>query len=225
MFNLSWARGAAAAALLAAAALPALAAPIVADFEPGFVIINAGETYTQSGFGFTALGSSAVIDPIFCASAAGELCANGNSTSVLSALNDAVIDLSHSRIFSLGSFSASFVPYPDVDFFSGLPIKLKLDGLSVAGAAVGMLVDLLEDGSNPGNFLFSSHDASALGALRSLQFSVCFDNGLACEPSPFANDGRFALDDLSLTVPEPGAAWLVALSLAGLALTRRRRAR
>lgn len=222
MFHASWARGTAAICLLATAALPALASPTMVDFEPGFVLLNAGETYSQNGFDFTAVGSSAVIDRIFCDSNAGELCANGNATSVLSALNDAEIDLTSGKIFTLGSFSASFVPYPDVNFFGGVPVKLKLDGIDAAGATVGMAVNLLEDSANPGNFLFGIYDASALGALRTLHFSVCFDNGVDCTASPFANDGRFALDDLSLTVPEPGAAWLVALSLAGLALTRRR---
>ena len=163
-----------------------------------------------------------MINPIICDSSAGALCALGNASSVLSALNDAEIDLTSGRVFSLGSFSAAFVPFPDVDYFSGVPIRLKLDGIAAGGGAVGMAVDLLEDSAVPGNFLFGVYDASALGMLRSLHFSVCFDNGLGCSPSPFADDGRFALDDLSLTVPEPGAAWLVALSLAGLALARRR---
>ena len=220
MFTLSWARGIAAASLLATAALPTFATPVMVDFEPGFVLLANGESYTEDGFSFTAAGAGAVIDPIFCDPLT-EFCAVGNSTSVLSALNDTEIDLTHaSDMFGLGGFSAAFMPSPLIDF-SGSQITLKLDGISAGGAAVSTSFALLEDGST-GNFLFGLYDASALGLLRSLHFSVCFDDGISCGPSAFLNDAQFSLDDLNLTVPEPGAAWLVALSLAGLALSRRR---
>ena len=222
MSSTSWARTLAAATLLSAAVAPAIADPVVVDFEPGFVTLANGETYTQADFNITAVGAGAVIDASFCDPLA-EFCAVGNNTSFLSALNDTEIDLTHSRIFTLGSFSAAFVPSPLIDF-SGAQVKLKLDGINVLGAAVATTVDLAEDG-NSGNFVFGLYDASSLGWLRSVHFSVCFDDGVQCGASPFLNDAQFALDDLGLTVPEPGAAWLVALSLAGLALTRRRTSR
>lgn len=223
MSSTSWARALAAATLLSATVAPALADPVVVDFEPGFVTLANGETYAQAGFNLTAVGAGAVIDASFCDPLV-EFCAVGNSTSFLSALNDTEIDLTHSsRNFRLGSFSAAFVPSPLIDF-SGAQVKLQLNAINALGAAVAATVDLAEDGSS-GNFVFGLYDASALGWLRSVHFSVCFDDGVNCGASPFLNDAQFALDDLSVTVPEPGAAWLVALSLAGLALARRRTVR
>lgn len=222
MSTSNWARRLAAASLLAAAAAPALAGPtVVVDFEPGFAMLGNGDTYTQGGINVTAVGAGAVIDPSFCDPTA-EYCAVGNSTSFLSAQNDTEIDLSvgPGYLFTLGSFTAAFLPSPLIPLV-GAQIKLKLDGVSQAGAAVSTTVDLLEDGFS-GNFLFGQYDASSLGLLRSLHFSVCLDDGTQCGPFLFANDAQFALDDLSVAVPEPGVAGLVALSLAALALARRR---
>lgn len=219
MSTFSLFRSMGAVAALGAAAVPALAAPVNVDFEPGFVLLADGDAYTQDGFSFTAVGAGAVVDPIFCDPVV-EFCAVGNNTSVLQALNDTQVNLTHaSRVFSLGSFSASFLPSPLVDF-SGANVKLRLDGVAAGGGAVSALVGLLEDGSS-GNFLFGQYDGSALGNLSSLRFSVCFDNGASCGASPFLNDAQFALDNVSLNVPEPGAAAMVALALAALALTRR----
>lgn len=215
-------RSLAATALLATVALPVSANPVTVGFEPGFVLLGNGDTYTEAGFNFTAAGAGAIIDPSFCDPFV-EFCAVGNDTSVLSSLNDTTIRLAHAhRVFGLGMFSAAFLPSPLVDF-SGADTKLQLNGVSASGAAVFASFDLIEDGST-GNFLYGSYDASSLGLLRAITFStsVCFDDGVSCVPSTFLNDAQFSLDDLTLTVPEPGAAWLVALSLAGLALTRRR---
>lgn len=222
MSTFSLFRSAGAAAALCAAFGPALAAPVNVDFEAGFVLLGDGEAYTQDGFSFTAVGSGAIIDPIFCDPSLGEFCAVGNNTSMLQAYNDTLIDLTHaSRVFNLGSFSASLVPSPAVDL-SGVSAKLRLEGVGAGGSAVSALFDLLEDGTS-GNFLFGQYDGSALGNLWSLRIGVCFDDGAAaCTASPFTNDAQFALDNVTLQVPEPDAAAMVALALAALALTRRR---
>lgn len=213
-------RSAAAAAALCAACWPALATPVTVDFEPGFVLLGNGDAYTQDGFSFTAVGSGAVVDPLFCEPTL-EFCAVGNDTSVLQALNDTQIDLTHGAgIFRIGGFQAAFLPSPVIDF-SGIAVKLRLDAVAMGGGTSSTLFDLLEDG-NTGNFLFSQYDASTLGNLQSLRFSVCFDDGVSCGASPFLNDAQFVLDNVGLQVPEPDAAALVALALAGLALTRRR---
>lgn len=213
-------RSVAAAAALCAACWPAFAAPVTVDFEPGFVLLGNGDAYTQDGFRFTADGSGAVVDPLFCDPTL-EFCAVGNGTSVLQALNDTQVALTHDQgLFQVGRFQASFLPSPLIDF-SGIAIKLRLDAVAMGGGTSSTLLDLLEDG-NTGNFLFSQYDASVLGNLQSLRFSVCFDDGVSCTASPFLNDAQFALDNVNLQVPEPDAAMLVALALAGLALTRRR---
>ena len=222
MHCLPWARGLAAATLLATVAMPVFSAPVMVDFEAsGFTVLADGESHTVDGFSFTAVGAGAVIDPSFCDPFT-EYCAVGNSSTFLSALNDTQINLGHSsRVFTLGSFSAALVPSPLVDL-TGMLARLQLNGVDGQGNAVATSVALAEDGVS-GNFLFGLYDASALGNLRSLNFSLCFDDGFGnCGAPVFLNDAQFALDDLSLSVPEPGAAWLVALSLAGLALTRRR---
>lgn len=226
MFSKTWARHLTGAAILAIAATPALAASVTVDFENAFTAVGPGQvepSYTDQGYRFTPTGGDAEIGPSFCG--APDFCAVGNNTSYLSALNDAEVTVTRTDggTFSLLSFAASFLPSPALDY-TGLDIRLALIGIGAGGNA-SQSVDLLGDGA--GNFVFNSYAVDpSLRNVSSLTFSACFFDGTSCvRASGLAtNDAQFSIDDLSF-VPEPSAAWLVALSLAGLALTRRRAAR
>jgi len=210
---------------LLALGCPALAAPSTVDFEPGFILLTPGDTYAEKGVRFTPGGGDAIIDVSFC-DPNSEFCAVGNSTSFLSALNDAVLDMRADFILNLLSFDAAFFPSPFIDF-SGEDVRLQVDGVTVGGQTVSQDFPLLEDGAS-GNFLFSTYQApAAFGALQSVSFSVCFQHGNACDrPSgQFLNDAQFALDNIVFDVPEPMPAVLLAISLAALATVRSRKTR
>jgi len=221
----SWAT-AAALAVVALSPLPAAAAPVVVNFEGAFTTVGPGQadaSYAEQGYQLTPSGGDADIGPSFCG--APDFCAIGNNTDYLNALNDAEVTVTRSDggIFSLLRFSGSFLPSPALDY-SGLDIRLLLTAIDGLGASHRQSVGLLGDGI--GNFLFDTYAvANALYGAKSLTFSACFFDGTDCVRGQglLTNDAQFAIDDLALLqVPEPSAAWLVALSLAGLALTRRR---
>lgn len=219
MCNKSWARHLIGAAVLAAT-VPVVAAPMI-DFEPEQRFVFAGDSYAQAGFLVTPSGGGDALVDFSTCDPASEYCAVGNATSYLTALNDAQLTITSANgdFFNLGSFDASFFPSPWLDF-TGSMFRLLLAGTTSGGGAVMQTVDLLEDGIS-GNFLFNSYSVdSSFAQLSSVSFSVCLWNGTVCA-TPAQNDAQFAIDNIAF-VPEPSAAWLVALGLAGLAFARRR---
>lgn len=237
MFNPSWARCLTSAALLATA-IPTFAAATVVDFEsaPALTVIGPGQSetsYTESGVTFTPTGSDALIDLSFCALGA-DSCIRNNNTTYLTALNGAKVTITTQRWFNLNSFDASFFPLPaPAGLFSGSPMGLNVVGTLVDGSTLEGNVPLFEDATNPGDFIFSSYFGAGAPMLRSVTLSACVFFGADCvregvdfdNANYLFNDLQFAIDNLSLTIPEPSALWLVALSLGGLAFTRRRSAR
>lgn len=228
MFNKSWARHLIGAAVLVAIAAPVVAAPMI-DFEsPSPWLYSFDGTYTQAGFLVTPTGGGgtpdAIVDISFCNPFL-EYCAVGNNTSYLTTLNDAQLTITSASgdLFNLGSFDASFFPSPFINF-SGSMFRLLLTGTTSGGGSVTQTVDLLGD-DGFGNFSFDSYMAdSAFTQLLALSFSVCLVDQTSCV-APGQNEAQFAIDNIAFnanSVPEPSAAWLAALGLAGLTLTRRR---
>jgi hypothetical protein len=225
------------AAIVATWALAGVAQanPVVINFEtaPPLTLVGPGQpetSYTESGVTFTPTGGDALVDPSFCALGA-ESCIANNGSVYLTALNGAEVTITAPRAFSLNAFDAAFLPLPTpVGFFSGAPMGLKIVGTLWDGGTVEAAVSLLEDPNFAGDFLFASYSAGSSPLLRSVTLGACVFTGIDCERSGAAfdaagfqlNDLQFAIDNLSLSIPEPSALWLVALSLGGLALTRRR---
>lgn len=210
------------ALLLSAATQVPSFAGVVIDFESSQALVVAGDNYQQNGFKFTPSGGDALVDFSFCDPQT-EFCAVGNATSYLTAFNDAQVTLVHvSRVFSLSSFDASFVPLAFVDF-SGKAVRLVLTGTQVGGSIFAQTFDMVE--GNFGNFNFSTNSLNeSFGLLTSLTFSACFVDGNACiRGGEFLNSAQFAIDNLAVEIPEPSVLWLTALGFGALALSRRRR--
>lgn len=228
-----------AAAVLFASASAALAAPVVVDFESAPPLTVVGPTqpdtsYLESGVRFTPSGSDAVVDMSFCALGS-DSCISNNAGVYLTALNGAEVTITAERWIGLNSFDASFFPLPTpAGLFAGMNFGLKLTGTLWGGGTVEQTVALVEDVNIPGDFLFSSYTGdSSMTVLSSLTLSACyFETASSCVRSGAAfaaagllfNDMQFAIDNLSLSIPEPSAAWLVVLGLMGAAATRRRSA-
>ncbi len=232
MFNPIWARCLTSAALLATAA-PAFAAATVVNFEsaPPLTLVGPGQpdpSYTESGLTFTPTGGDAAVDLSFCAVGA-ESCITNNAGTYLTAFNDAHVTITAPRAFSINAFDAAFFPLPTpVGLFAGVTMGLNVVGTLWDGGLFETTLTLLEDPTAPGDFVFSTYSlgtpmlsALTLGACAFIG-TDCVRSGAAFDTAGFElNDLQFAIDNLSLTVPEPSALWLMALSLGGLALTRR----
>ena len=237
MSNPIWARCVARASFLAIIAAPALAAATVVTFEsaPPLTLVGPGQSdasYVESGMTFTPSGGDAAVDLSFCAVGA-DSCITNNPGTYLTALNDATVTITAPIAFSISALDAAFFPLPTpAGLFAGSLMGLNVVGTLWDGGSYETTLALLEDPAAPGDFVFSSY---SLGTpmLRSVTLGACAYIGTDCVRGGIdftragyqVNDLQFAIDNLSLTVPEPSALWLMALSLGGLTLTRRRSAR
>ena len=221
MFLSSMAKRLFQALLLSAATQAPSFAGVIIDFESLPALIVAGDNYQQNGFKLTPTGGDALVDASFCDPSI-DFCAVGNTTSYLTALNDAEVTLVHvANLFGISSFDASFVP-PSLLDFSGVKVNLVLTGTQAGGSIFSQSFAMVE--GLFGNFEFSTTNLSKdFSLLTSLTFSACFDTGLSCERGgSFLNSAQFAIDNLALEIPEPSVLWLTALGFGALALSRRR---
>lgn len=237
MFRKSWAKSlvAGAAALLSSSTL--LAAPV--GFEGAFDVIGAdpqqyaSSTYTEQGVQVSLTKDSAVLGPCFGGTYA---CPTGNASDQLQALNNPTVRVSAAgsgHSFSLQSLDAAFLANDVVDFH-GLDLRLSVTGQILGGGTLSRLLSLVESSTTPNEFEFASYAfAPEWARLTSVSIGACLFDGSNCvnddnSLAPFnllANDLQFALDNITIDIPEPSAAWLVALSLGALVATRRRSAR
>lgn len=238
MFPKSWKKHAAAAALALMATASAVAAPVVTvAFDGASDLVGPGQTntrYTEQRFSFTPSGGDAIIDASYC-SVGVEYCATGNSTGQLQALNGASVTITPvNEWFQLFSLDASFLPSPQFPSLSGYTFGLMLSGTTLGGGSVSQLLELVESSVLPGDFEFSSYTANAdMTKLTSLTLSACYITGGSCTTDAavlaadflLPTDLQFTVDNLNMSIPEPSAAWLAALSLGALVATRRRSAR
>lgn len=237
--------------LLCVCAGVAQAAAVLVNFEsaPPLTVVGPGQTdasYTESGVIFTPTTSDAIVDASFCLRGFGSPNSESCITSLdatpgiddpavyLMALNGTSVEITMQHAFTLNNLDAAFLPAPDPKgYFAGLSLGLKLVGTLWDGGTVEATLSLLEHPTFDGDFIFSTYDGLGSAWLRSVSLSSCLITGLDCvrggtdfdNAGLLVNDMQFAIDNLTLTIPEPSALWLVTLSLSGLAFARRRSAR
>ncbi len=211
-----------AAGLLALTALPAHADVI--DFEGDSVagLYFPGDSFSVGGFVLTAMDDFGVVDT---AAALGSQAPTGNATQFYFASNDGGLSVVAAGPlgFDLTGFSAAFVALDPPSLQNTVLVArgtLQDDSAVTASFAFGS--------SSTANHPFVDYSGASLAAfsnLKQLDFYACsWVGGVACT-EPTMNNGQFAIDNLMLSpVPEPAAALLLALGLAGVGLRARRAA-
>lgn len=210
-----------AAALLAlAAALPAAQAATVIDFEgPALTgLYLPGESFASGGYQLSTLIDFGIVDT---AGSLGPVGPSGNASQFYFNSNNGMLRLSplDGVAFNLEGFDIAFVP---LDPPSTQATVIVARGLTATGQTVQAFWQFAPLVGNAFPFATINVGASLPGNLASIDFLACsWVGGVACSAAT-QNNGQFAIDNIRISpVPEPGAAWLLAVGLAGLAWRRR----
>lgn len=209
-----------------AAAMPAQA--VVVDFEDvqptlfsASAISSGGFDFTSDGMGFSGVDSAAAF--VF-----GNAPVNADGQFLFMLNGDGmVMRESTGERFSIGSFDASFVA-PLGGLGAGLlPGELHIVGQKSGGVLV---MDSRPFSASDGNgdFSFDSFGKGALAGqlFKQVGFYACiYQNDGSCSFTALDVPPQFALDNISVHIPEPASALLVILALGAAGATVRRRTR
>ena len=175
-----------------------------------------GESFNQGAFVLTTLNDFGIVD---MAAALGPQAPTGNATQFYFASNDGGLRLASASGlgFDLTGFDMAFVPLDPPSLQTTLLMaRGTLQDNSTVQAA------FLFPGNSSSGYSFASYgltSASGFTNLRQVEFFACSLVAGAMCSQPTANNGQFAIDNISVSVvPEPGAALLLALGLTGVAL-------
>jgi PEP-CTERM motif len=203
-------------------ALPAQADVIGFDGAATAGLYLPGESFSEGAFVLTTLNDFGIVDT---SAALGSQAPTGNTTQFYFASNDGGLRVTSASGlgFDLTGFDVAFVPLdPPSTQTTLLMARGTLQDNSTVQAA------FLFPGNGNTGYSFASYgltSPSGFTNLRQVEFFACsWVGGLMCS-EPTANNGQFAIDNINVSlVPEPGAALLLALGLAGVAFWSRRKA-
>jgi len=216
-----------AATFVAAVALSAAAQAriVTVDFDdPNLTgLYFAGDSFNQSGFKMTVDVDFGTVD---VAAALGPAAPSGDATPFYFQANDGglIVEREDGDVFDLVGFSAAFVPLIPP---SPLTTAIVAVGLDVHGGFVG--VGWLFAPAVNNVYPFATYDDpldfAGFKDMVFIEFFSCSVVGGQLCTAPTENDGQFALDNIQLSVPEPGSVALVMLAMLalGMTMTARRR--
>ncbi len=215
----------ASAALLAAFAGPQAQAAVVLTLDSPALsgLYFPGDSFSTYGYTLTAGFDAAILDT---AASLGNVSPTGNASQFYSQLNQGELLLRRGDggLFNLNGFDAAFIPLDPAA--AGTTVMVAYATFA-DGSQGGVFWDFGASGNS--HFPFVTYDNPAdfgfFTNVTLVEFFACtFDPTNGPCAAAIQNNGQFAIDNINV-VPEPGMGGLLALCLAGLALTRRRAAR